>query len=217
MRKVVVGAAKAFIPKAAVGAVGLFLLFSIPSAAQETQNLMLGGFNAQSFNECQEALVKQCPDSSESCLMNQITHTPSCAQTRLLYGLTHLLPVAAENYDNIDVVQLKSLSLPRQINYVIVGKTGEVILPKTDIAMENAPGFLALKTAYPNVQLVAQILDYPQAVFLTENIQQLVLQQPLFNAATQQYVGYVKVLYTFTLDGQYKGQHAMRVVMYTNS
>lgn len=216
MKKAVAGVGKVFIPKVATVVAALFLFYSLPSWADNSQTILTGGLNAQNFNLCQETLQKECSNTAAQgdCFIKQLTNTQSCAQIQMLYGLTHMLAVAARNYDNIDVVQLKNLTLPQQINYAIIGKSGEIVLPQVNINLENAPGFLALKTVYPQAELLAQMMGYPEAVYLTENIQQLVFAQPLYNAASQKIVGYVKVLYTFTLDGQYKGQQAMRVVMY---
>jgi hypothetical protein len=212
MKKVAAVAAKVFkYKKLARNVSGVILFFaSLVSLAQPLYPLP-GGINIQSFNQCQIFLSEQCKDSSISCFIVQAAKVNDCSQTLVFLKFTNRLPSAVVNYGNIDVVQTKNPEQANEINYLIVDKSGQIILPQTDLDLTNVPGFLALKNAYPNVIVVAQLLGYPQAVYLSQEAQQLAFLQPLVDMNTQKLIAYVKVLFTFTVDGQYKGQYALRV------
>ncbi len=174
--------------------------------------LQLGSdFEIKNFNQCQQNLLFNCKNKSASCFNTLAPSIPVCQQTAKIIKITDSVPLKVENYGKINVVKSFSLN-DSSINYFIVGNNGEIILPTASITLEQAPGFFELKQLYPSSTLSSRILSFPDAVFLTENIQKLLMRQSIIEPGTLRQVGYAKILYSFSINGQFQGAQVMRIV-----
>lgn len=214
MKRIVVAAVKALMCKKLIIFWILLLASSLALAAEAIAAPSLkGGINTTELYQCEQALREACGKKiSVNCLIANSAKLDYCKQARTLIEYSNSFPNVVENYENIDVVRIIVLAEKPYFNYIMVGGSGELVLANPNVNLENAPGFLDLKQKYPNAILTNQILDFPQAVFLTANIQKLMVFQKIIDPIDEKNVGYAKILYSFTSDGVYQGSAAMRII-----
>lgn len=193
---------------------GVLLKSEMTFAAQVTVVPALKtGIDLLNFNACQQGIQRHCATFSESCILATATSYPICQQLLLLIQTTGGWPALVQTYQNVAVVKAYDFADTSNVNFYMVTAEGEIVLPTAQISMQEAPGFLTLKQAYPEAVLTNKVLDYPEAVFLTGNIQELMLDQNIVDPKqNNKSVGFAKVLYRFTLEGGYQGVAVMRVM-----
>lgn len=213
MKKTVVGVVKVLMYRKLL-LCGLMLAFSNFAIAEEAIAApeLKGGVNESDLYKCEQTLRSVCPNLKLKCLIENSAKHDYCKQAKTLIEQSQSFPDVVENFQNIDVVRMVNLFAKPDYNYLMVGKSGELILPNANVNLEKAPGFLDLKQKYPDAILTGQIIDFPQAVFLTASIQKLLIFQQIINPIDQTEVGYAKILYSFTADGLYQGSAAMRII-----
>jgi len=212
----VVGAAKVFMFKLLLIAVWIFLgtLFSFTLVANPIKKAFVGGLDTEKFYICQNKILKHCEEPTLECIDKKTNKLLGCQQFISLIKATKSFPITVENYHNIEVVQGLVISHKKTLyNYFMIGKPGEIVLPSDTLSLARAPGFYNLKKRYPNAKLTNVILGFPEAVFLTRNIQKLLIYQEIIDPALGHSVGYAKVLYSFTTGGYYQGCAIMRIMI----
>lgn len=213
MKKTAVGVVKVLMYKTFL-LFGLMLVFSNFAIAEQAIAApgLKGGVNVSDLYKCEQTLRSVCKNIKLDCLVKNSSKYDFCKQTKILIEKSQSFPNVVENFQNIDVVRMINLSSKLRYNYLMVGNSGELILPNANVNLEKAPGFYDLKQKYPDAILTSQIIDFPQAVFLTASIQKLMIFQQIINPIDQKEVGYAKILYSFSADGIYQGSAAMRII-----
>lgn len=187
------------------------LLIQAISLAQPNPSVAgIGGIlNLTQVGACMSSFAKAGCQNDIACVTTYFQTHDNCQQVNSIYQYTGSWPVAIRDYTGVSVVKLESNQ------FLIIDSTGKFILPSANLSLESAPGFLALKTTYPTAQLTNKLEDFPVAVYLSETNNQLLFLQAIIAPPCQTTcppVAVAKVLYGFSVTGEYSGANVLRIV-----
>jgi hypothetical protein len=168
-----------------------------------------GELNLNEMGVCMSGLTNAQCQNDTNCIHAYFQKNNSCQQVNSIFQFTNSWPIAARQYTNVSVIKLANQQ------FLIIDSTGKFITASAHLSLEQAPGFLQLKTAYPSAQLTDQLQDFPIAVYLSETNNQLLFLQSIIAPPCQstcQPVAIAKVLYGFSIDGHYSGANVLRIV-----
>ncbi|MFN7096089.1 MAG: hypothetical protein ACK4PR_00795 [Gammaproteobacteria bacterium] len=196
------------------------LLTSITAQSQPTSNIpavtttassagITGSLNMNDLGTCISGLAQANCQRDTNCINSYFSTHNVCNQISSIYNYTGSWPIAVREYSNIWVIKLVDEK------FLLIDGNGKFILPDAALDLEAAPGFLQLKTAYPNAQLADSFEDFPVAVYLSETNNQLLFLQAIISPPCQSVctpIAIAKVLYGFSISGQYSGASVLRIL-----